>query len=489
MANTLIKITNGVTRHPDYRLASPLNFELAKGESMAICGPNGGGKSLFVDILTGAHPLLGDAMKYDFGTLGNKAANNVRLVTFRDVYGGNEPAYYQQRWNQADEQVFPMVNEVLQQAFNAWQPANHASTDEWPNQELLNDLGIFEHAEKPINLLSSGELRRMQLAKMLMSSPQVLIVDNPYIGLDKDARLMLTRVLEKLSKSITLVLVVSRKQDIPAFINKVVWVENKLVESPISLQQFLSECAGNDERNDEMATWALPQINESVTADGADVIDFRNIHIQYGKRTILHNLNWNVKRGEHWALMGENGAGKSTLLSLVCADNPQGYACDIRLFGNKRGQGESIWEIKKHIGYVSPEIFSTYRRPLPAIDIVASGMHDTIGLYKRPSATEREQCMEWMEAFGAAHLAERNYMHLSSGEQRLVLLLRAFVKCPDLLILDEPFHGLDNRYRLRAQALIDRYMQNPSKTLIMVTHYEEELPQCIDHTLKLKKNQ
>lgn len=487
MANTLIRITNGVTRHPDYRLACPLNFQLAKGESITICGPNGGGKSLLVDILTGAHPLLGDAIKYDFGTLGNKAANNVRLVTFRDVYGGNEPAYYQQRWNQADEQTFPTVGEVLQQAFKAWSTADTALVDALPNHELLNELGIFEHIEKPINLLSSGELRRMQLAKMLMSNPQVLIVDNPYIGLDKEARAMLTHVLQKLSESLTLVLVVSRKEDIPSFVNSVVWVADKRVEEPVSYSQFMSAHDSAASTNNVQAV-DLP-IQAKTESNGCiDVIDFRNIHIQYGKRTILHNLNWNVKRGEHWALMGENGAGKSTLLSLVCADNPQAYACDIRLFGNKRGQGESIWEIKKHIGYVSPEIFSTYKRPLPAIDIVASGMHDTIGLYKRPTATEREQCLEWMQAFGAAHLAESNYMRLSSGEQRLVLLVRAFVKTPDLLILDEPFHGLDNHYRLRAQALIDRYMQDSSKTLIMVTHYEEELPQCIDHRLKLKKN-
>lgn len=486
MANTLIKIVEGVTRHPDYRLAKPLNFSLQKGESVAICGPNGGGKSLFVDVLTGAHPLLGDAIKYDFGGEDNRAATNVRLVTFRDVYGGNEPAYYQQRWNQADEQVFPTVDEVLKQAFRAWNDTEEVPQT-FPNRSLLDELGIFEHIEKPINLLSSGELRRMQLAKMLMSSPQVLIVDNPYIGLDKEARKMLTRVLEKLSKSLALVLVVSREEDIPPFIERIVWVEDKSIQYDMKASDFVEKCHAENALI-APSDIVIPVSSNVQTAQTDSVIDFRNIHIQYGKRTILDQLNWDVKRGEHWALMGENGAGKSTLLSLVCADNPQGYACDIRLFGNQRGKGESIWEIKKHIGYVSPEIFSTYRRPLPSIDIIASGMHDTIGLYKRPTEEERAHCLEWMKAFGADHLAERGYMQLSTGEQRLVLLVRAFVKNPDLLILDEPFHGLDNHYRLRAQALIDQYMRDPLKTLIMVTHYEEELPHCIDHELRLKKH-
>lgn len=199
-------------------------------------------------------------------------------------------------------------------------------------------------------------------------------------------------------------------------------------------------------------------------------------------------MNWEVKRGEHWALTGENGAGKSTLLSLVCADNPQAYACDIRLFGYKRGGGESIWDIKKHIGYVSPEIYSTYRKPLSALQIVASGLRDTIGLYGKATQADIDRSKLWLSAFHALHLAERNYLQLSSGEQRLVLLVRAFVKNPDLLILDEPFHGLDNTTRHHAQRVIDLYMRNPRKTLIMVTHYNDELPSCIDHHLKLVKH-
>ena len=144
-------------------------------------------------------------------------------------------------------------------------------------------------------------------------------------------------------------------------------------------------------------------------------------------------------------MSGDNGSGKSTLLSLVCADNPQAYACDISLFGHKRGSGESIWDIKRHIGYVSPEMHRSYKQNIPAIQIVASGLKDTIGLYVRPNEAEREQCRKWLEVFGIGHLADRKFMEMSSGEQRLVLVARAFVKEPDLLILDEPLHGLDVR--------------------------------------------
>ena len=212
------------------------------------------------------------------------------------------------------------------------------------------------------------------------------------------------------------------------------------------------------------------------------------VSIRYGERTILKELDWTVKCGEKWALLGENGSGKSTLLSLICADNPQSYACDITLFGRKRGTGESIWEIKKHIGYVSPEMHRAYLKSIPALDIVASGLHDSIGLYKRPHEEDREKCAWWLDIFGILHLKDRNFLQLSSGEQRLVLLARAFVKDPELLILDEPLHGLDMRNRRLVKDIIEAFCQRKDKTLIMVTHYQDELPDVIDHQLFLEKN-
>lgn len=199
-------------------------------------------------------------------------------------------------------------------------------------------------------------------------------------------------------------------------------------------------------------------------------------------------LDWSVNRGEKWALSGENGAGKSTLLSLICADNPQSYACDITLFGYKRGSGESIWDIKKHIGYVSPEMHRSYLKNLPAIEIVASGLHDSIGLYKKVKDEDLQICEWWMDIFGVKELKDRSFLQLSSGEQRMILLVRAFVKDPELLVLDEPLHGLDLYNRRLVKDIIETFCQRPSKTLVMVTHYEEELPDCIDHRLFLRRS-
>jgi molybdate transport system ATP-binding protein len=212
-----------------------------------------------------------------------------------------------------------------------------------------------------------------------------------------------------------------------------------------------------------------------------------DVSIRYGDRTILRNLNWQVRRGERWALTGQNGSGKSTLLSLVCADNPQSYACDISLFGHRRGSGESIWEIKKRIGYVSPEMHRSYLRDLPTVNVVASGLKDTIGLYMRPTDDEKQLCRQWMRIFGIEHLAGRSFLKLSSGEQRLALVARSFVKDPELLILDEPLHGLDDHNRALVRSIIDTFCQKSEKTLVMVTHYEEELPSCINNRLYLER--
>ena len=243
-----------------------------------------------------------------------------------------------------------------------------------------------------------------------------------------------------------------------------------------------------------MAEWIKTLPHKDISSisfypqDGGEILNLHDVSIRYGNRTILKDVNWCVREGEKWALHGQNGAGKSTLLSLVCADNPQSYSCNIHLFGHKRGTGESIWQIKRHIGYVSPEMHRAYMRDLPAIDIVASGLSDSVGLYCRPRPEQREICRHWMQVFGISDIQDKTFLKLSSGEQRLCLLARAFVKDPELLILDEPLHGLDIRNRERVREIINIFCQRPHKTMIMVTHYKEELPDCITHSMELKKN-
>lgn len=475
-----IEIVNGVPRHPSYRMKEPINFRMEKGEHIALLGPNGGGKSLLVDILIGRWPLLMNEVKYDFiPSVSALVCDNIKYITFRDSYGDADGNfYYQQRWNSQDMETTPLVSELLPQVPDS----------EWKNN-LYGLFGVEEMLDKHLVLLSSGELRRFQLVKALLSQPRVLILDNPFIGLDASTRTLLRELLERMIRAISLqvILVLSRVDEIPPFITHVVPVEGLVCGNKIERNAFLCE-AKNAEDMKMDVTENLHHLDSMNDCCQEEVIRLNKVTIRYGERTILKDLDWVVHRGEKWALTGDNGSGKSTLLSLVCADNPQSYACDIAMFGRKRGTGESIWEIKKRIGYVSPEIHRAYLKNIPAIDIVASGLHDSVGLYVRPKPEQRSVCEEWLDVFGIKELKDRSFLQLSSGEQRLVLLARAFVKDPDLLILDEPLHGLDTRNRSLVMDVIRLFANREGKTLIMVSHYQEEFPECMTHSLHLKRN-
>lgn len=438
-----------------YRFPEPINLSLLRGEQWIVYGPNGSGKTFLVNTMRSAYTLKGGSVRYAFQNQRSQAvSDNICYVTFHDQYSQSVDtgsSAYQMRWNQGamDEQFEPRVGDVLKKS-----PA--MGEEEYKN--LLDELEISDMLGRTIVSLSSGEFRRFQLAKVLMKCPTVLIIDNPFIGLDNEGRKMVSQLLERLTHDgrLTLVMVLSRwPRESEGFTHVVEVDEGRIVKKAIKPAPIVMEA--------------------------------RNITIRYGQRTILRNFSITIREGEHWALKGRNGSGKSTLLSLICADNPQGYACDITLFGRPRGSGESIWDIKKNIGYVSPEMFRAYRRNLPVKTIVASGLHDTTGLFRQPKEEEFQQIQEWMERFHIAGWAERSYLTLSSGEQRLVLLCRAFVKNPPLLILDEPFHGLDERLRLLALDIITKYCSQPRKTLIMVSHYDEDFPPIIDHSITLIK--
>lgn len=532
----IIEVKDGVARHPLYRFKQPVNFEVCQGEHIAIVGPNGGGKSMLVDILTGAHALqpMND-VKYDFRPSKAKmVSDNIKYMTFRDSYGTTDGTYYyQQRWNQNDIDDTPLVSQLLDEAFALADAGLTRKTnfdkfvvrDETPEQEVQRlaaeeadrqamhaelekvRLRLYEmfHLEellgKHIVMLSSGELRKFQMTKTLMTNPRVLIMDNPFIGLDVKARGQLHDFLKVLTKetNITVILVLSKSDDIPNFITHVYQVTDMMVQPKQTLAEYRATVSTIPPRvlSEEKEAAILALDSPDFPEKKSEVISFNNVNIRYGTRTILKDLSFSVKQGEHWALSGENGSGKSTLLSIVCADNPQSYANDITLFGHKRGTGESIWDIKRHIGYISPEMHRAYQRDIPAIDIVASGLSDMHGLYALPKVLRpqndkeqqlRNQCLFWMDIFGVRQYADHTFLKLSSGEQRLVLLARAFVKDPSLLILDEPLHGLDLYNRRLVKDIIETFCRRPDKTLIMVTHYQEELPNCIDHSIYLQKN-
>lgn len=508
---SIIKITNGVTRHPDWRMADPINLNIETNEQIAIVGNNASGKSRLVETLTGHYPLLMNEVEYDFSPSPLKlVSENLKYITFRDSYGDSDGTYYyQQRWNQHDiDDNTPTAGQLLDEAYRkAEESIGRGLDDEQLKAESLRRAALRKQLytmfhldtllDKYIISLSSGELRKFQLTKTLLGAPRVLIMDNPFIGLDASTRDLLADLLHTLIRETNLlvILVLSKTDTIPDFVTHILPLEGTKLKDKITREEYLAayQPVTKHVLSQEAAKTIINLPEKDIEKEsfypkaGGEILKFNDVSIRYGKRTILNDLNWCVHEGERWALSGENGAGKSTLLSLVCADNPQSYACNIELFGHRRGTGESIWEIKRHIGYVSPEMHRAYQKDLPAIDIVASGLTDSVGLYVRPRPEQRQICKLWMDVFGIGELCDKTFLKLSSGEQRLCLLARAFVKDPELLILDEPLHGLDNTNRQLVKDIIETFCSRRHKTLVMVTHYKDELPKCIDHSLFLKR--
>ena len=488
---SVIQIQQGITRNPSWRMACPVDFELQEKEHIAIVGPNGGGKSMFIDILTGRHPLTGTGVQYYFGDDHDYVSENIKYITFRDTYGGdNDRTYFlQQRWNQMEiDPETPTVGKLLEEEYLL--TGNDTPERDQLKKHLYRLFQIEYLLDKYVILLSSGEMRKFQLIKALFANPKILIIDNPFIGLDAQTRDQLRELLSTLAQeSLQIILILSRPEEIPPFITHVVEVSDMKVHAKVTLDHYsntwIAQPSHTLSSEQRQAILALPPHDEE---QAENVVDFHDVTIRYGQRIILDHLNWSVKKNEFWALSGKNGSGKSTLLSLICADNPQAYACDITLFGHARGSGESIWDIKRHIGYVSPEMHRAYHRDMPAIRIVASGLADSIGLYYTPSDEDYARCRWWMELFGLKGCEDTSFLQLSSGEQRLVLLARAFVKDPDLLILDEPLHGLDDNNRMLVKDIIETFCQRKNKTMILVSHYEEEFPRNITRRLTLDRH-
>ena len=444
----------------------------------AIVGRNGSGKTQYVEQLRK-----------------KLASDRVRYIAFSDSYGPNvdNQYYLQLRWNQHDiDHETPTVGDLLHSAYLL--AGEDTEERRHMKEQLYKLFHMDDFLDKYIITLSSGELRKFQLTKTLFANPKWLIMENPFIGLDAETREQLKELLYLLGtkRDMEIILVLAKTDDIPEYVTDILEIDYNgkhrsyvTYESYKAVQPSIPPHVLPQEKQE--AILSLPYTDNNYNCHR--VVEMHHVSIRYGERTILRDLDWTILNGERWALSGQNGSGKSTLLSLVCADNPQSYACDITLFDRPRGSGETIWDIKRHIGYVSPEMHRSYKRNLPAIRIVASGLMDSIGLYAVPNQKDYDKCRWWLDIFGIAHLADRPFLQLSSGEQRLVLLARAFVKDPQLLILDEPLHGLDLWNRRLAKDVIETFCQRQGKTLIMVTHYQEELPNVITHQLYLQKQQ
>lgn len=477
--NKFIELLQVVPRIPDVVFTSPVSFCMNQGEVWTFYGPNGSGKTLLSEVITGRYGLSSGQIMYPFMDEERQKTTQfiyprqfIKIIHFQSTYSFSDfrDAYYQQRFNVYEVDWYPSVSDLMCMGVDvAWE------------EKLIDLFRLRDLLSHRLITLSSGQLRRLIIAKALLEKPRMVVFDNPFIGLDDATREDLETVFAFLQKQgIQLLFIVADARDIPACNTHLLHLEHcqvqyagpqdayviPAVEEPVLSPLFYLEPFSGDELYQH-------------------VVEMKHVCIAYDGIVFQPDVTWCLRKGEKWALLGPNGSGKSTLLSYVFADNPQAYGLPIWLFDRKRGTGESIWDIKKRIGYTSSEMHLYYRENVPCIKVVQSGFFDSVGLYQKCSEQQTQQALRMMQALHIEHLVDKPFLKVSAGEQRLLLFARAMIKNPPLLILDEPFHGMDVANKQRCLKMIAAYAAQNDKSLIFVTHYKNEIPPCVDHVFQL----
>lgn len=472
---TTLQISQGTFRLSDTKTLHIEALTLTAGESWAFVGANGSGKSALARALAGELPLLKGERQCGFTRIARLSFEQLQQLVSDEWQRNNTDLL-----GPDEDDTGRTAREIIQQNVQ----------DDARLQDLAARFGIAHLLERRFKYLSTGETRKTLLCQALMDAPDLLVFDEPFDGLDVESRRQLADLLATLhAQGYTLVLVLNRFDDIPDFIDFAgVLADCTLVEAgekPALLEKALVAQLAHSET---LAGMALPEADEPparlALPEGTAPVVLRNGVVSYNDQPVLHNLSWTVKPGEHWQIIGPNGAGKSTLLSLITGDHPQGYSNDLTLFGVRRGSGETIWDIKKHIGYVSSSLHLDYRVSTSARNVILSGYFDSIGIYQAVSDRQHQLAQAWLDILGFSQaLADAPFHSLSWGQQRLALIVRALVKHPTLLILDEPLQGLDPLNRQLVRRFIDVVIGEGHTQLLFVSHHAEDAPECITHRL------
>ncbi len=353
---------------------------------------------------------------------------------------------------------------------------------------LTHRLGIDSILPRGIRFISTGEMRKALLASALLSEPGLLILDSPLDGLDKGSQLEMQQILDELlQSSLSVILLCRQAEDIPTGVSHLLLMDAGRIIASGPRETVL--CAPEtvpllNPPLPELTALPPPAPRPYELPDSGPLLALHSVNVSYGEQPVLSDLNWIFERGQHCSISGPNGCGKSTLLSLITGDNHKAYGQDIHLFGLRRGSGESIWDIKQKYGQLDNQLHLNFARGMRAIEVVISGFFDTIGLYDDWGDLQRQTARQWLTALGLSDLAENSFDRLSFGMQRMVLLARAMVKSPIILLLDEPTLGLDGHHRRVLLRAVDHIASNSDTQVIFVSHSAGDTPRCINQRLQ-----
>lgn len=473
MTEPVVHIDNLTIQYQNHTVLDGLSWSIRKGEHYVIGGKSGSGKTTLAKAIAGLIPA-NDAIQIHFDTQSPLRAKVEYIANWYQFTNleGDRNFYYQQRYNRHQGKDTLSVKGDLEH-FAQKEGLCFADI-----QQRIHDFG-FEHAQSTQLIeLSSGEHKKLQLIRGLWIKPQLLLIDEPYTGLDTKSRALLNAWLDEWANQGVQLILITNDNNLPKAINRYAQIVNGKVETVSSPTSFFRDSKRNKKD--------IPAFLKEVPETSFDtIVEMENVNIRYGDKVVLKDISWTIKVGEKWLLQGPNGSGKSTLLSLINGDHPQAYGLNLKLFGQPRGSGESIWDIKQKIGMISPEMHWYFDTNATVWHTIASGFYDSNGWFIDVKFHEKLQIEELLEFFDLRDVKDRILHTLPLGKQRLALLARTIVKNPPLLVLDEPCQGLDSDQTQYFNDVVDE-LAHYGKTLIYVGHYESQLPQCIDHRIVLE---
>lgn len=500
-------------------LLENVSWKMRSGEAWLVVGANGSGKTNFLNALAGEGARF--VPNKDGALFSNVFENSTEIISLENAAALIE----EERANDESEYVEGGVDhgrtarvflcegilgkKIRRQKNGEFEiPEEAARLENFPEVKLC---GIENILDRGLKYLSTGEIRRTYLCRALLGKKRLLILSDPFAGLDAQSRKILldffdgiaTRQLKNSSEAFPrIILSMERFNEIPESINCVLEFSENAISFCGSRREYEEIFSQRQKENSDFREKNKIEFKQTVKNLVAEnysdeknsaekiLVEMRGVNVGWGEHRVLRDLSWTLRRGEHWLIRGPNGSGKTTFLELITGDNMQVFSNDVKIFGARRGSGETIWDIKKRLGIVSYRLHVEYRMVgQNLLGVIVSGFHDSIGLYEAASDVEIAAAKKWLALGGFSGRENEQFSNLSYGEQRAILILRASVKSPEILILDEPCHGLDENFRQKILDLLETIAESGTTTLLHVTHDPSEALACEKNILEFLPNE
>jgi molybdate transport system ATP-binding protein len=477
----LIEVTHCSIVLDEQPVLDDVSFALRKGERWALVGANGSGKTMLLKLLRGDVWPTPTGEEKRIYALDGKPSLEPAGSKERIAYVGPErqDKYVRYGWDLTVSQV--VTTGLFDEDIPLTRPTR-AQRDRVTR--MLRRFGLWGLRERRLLRLSYGQRRLVLIARAFVSEAPVLLLDEVFNGLDIKTRARLRRALEAPQSKHSWVLTTHRPKELPRNVTHVARIEaGRIVfAGPVSEWEELSQRRKGAKKTRARDSNRVSKFEKPTATNGAWLVELRDVNLYRDYRPVIRELNWTIRRGEHWAILGANGSGKSTLLSLLYGDMHPALGGTINRRGAPVGTRIEVW--KRRVGWVSPELQADHYLAKSIEEIVISGKYSSVGLNEPPIPSDRKQAARWLAFFGIVTLKDRGPRSVSYGQMRLALFARAMMNEPELLLLDEPCTGLDGDIRAHVLSVLDELARSGVQ-IVMAVHDPEDIIPSVKHVLRI----